>query len=540
MPFYDTWLDRQVARLGYQKAQPRRVDISTLHAGEAPLLEGDSWNSMTQDDWERLAITSSWVYSDIDLIAKEGARAKLEMHERKGEDLTAIPDHEFEQLMRRPNPFMSNSFLKRYTLSWWLLRGEAYWWLVPDQGGGLAQIWPVPSSRMRPIPDKAEYISAYGYTSKHGEPEVRIPVNQVCFFRLPNPFDFHRGLSPLTAYSMALKTDKGAQKWNQDTFKDGVPFRTILSVPENMSTPNYERLKQEVYDEFEERKRMLLVRGGDLNANELGLSNKDMEFLAGREFTREEIDRVFGVPAGFWAKEATRANTEGARSILIELAVWPLLQMMAEEVDAQVVRRYYEENITVQPEDIRPRDRALLVTERTQYWQVQTVDEAREELGLAPLEDKELGAKLVPLAVKGAPAVPFGGVNPLEKEPEAEEDEEPEKPEELEKDAKADLRRWKSVALRRLKANENPGEYEFESDCIPADVARQVKAMLDGAGSEDEVKAAFAASERTEQAVAQAEESAMLAQIREWYGRANDMVDGADAVKKKSHPAGQP
>jgi len=407
--------------------------------------------------------------------------------------------------------------------------------LVPDQGGGLAQIWPVPSSRMRPIPDRAEYISGYGYTSKHGEPEVRIPVNQVCFFRLPNPFDFHRGLSPLTAYSMALKTDKGAQAWNQGTFTDGVPFRTILSVPENMSQPNYERLKQEIADEFVERKRMLVTRGGDMTANELGLSNKDMEFLAGREFTREEIDRVFGVPAGFWAKEATRANTEAARSILIELAVWPLLKQMAEDVDAQVIARYYEEGVTVQPEDIRPRDRALLVTERTQYWQVQTVDEARQELGLEPLEDKELGQKLVPLAVKGAPAVPFGGANPFEKEPEADEDED-EKPEELEKAAKADLRRWKSVALRRLKAGENPGEYDFESESIPADVARQVKAMLDGATAEDDVKAAF----EVKLTVADAEESAMLREIREWYGRANDMVDGADAVKKKSHPAGQP
>ena len=92
MPVWDAWLDRQIARLGYQKAQPRRVDISTLHAGEAPMLEGDSWNTMTQDDWERLAITSSWVYSDIDLIAKEGARAKLEMHQRHGEDLEAIPE----------------------------------------------------------------------------------------------------------------------------------------------------------------------------------------------------------------------------------------------------------------------------------------------------------------------------------------------------------------------------------------------------------------------------------------------------------------
>lgn len=490
---------------------------------------------MSTDDWETLAITSSWVYSDIDLIAKEGARAALEVYERKGEEPEAIQDHDFEQLLRRPNPFMGPSFVKRYTLSWWLLRGEAYWWLVPDQSGQLAEIWPIPSNRMRPIPDKKAYISGYGYKGRHGEPEIPIPVEQVCYFRFPNQFDYHRGLSPLTAYSMALKTDKGAQEWNQDIFTDGVPFRTILSVPDTMTQPNYERFKAEIQDEFAERKRMLVGRGGDLKAQELGISNKDMEFLAGRTFTREEIDRVFGVPAGFWAKEATRANTEAARASLIEYAVWPLLVLMGEELEAQVLQRYYDESLTVLPEDIRPRDRALLVEERTQYWQVQTVNEARAELGLDELEDEELGAKLVPLAIKGAPAVPFGGggENPFDKAPgEDEEDDE----EELDKEAKADLRRWKSIALRRLKAGESPGEYEFESDCIPADVAQQVKAMLDGAETDEDVKAAF----EVEFTVEAAEESAMLREIKKWYGAAQALTqDELVELKKKNRPVGR-
>jgi len=204
----DNWLDTTVSRLGYTKAG--RVDIGTVFAGEAPLLQGDTWGAMSQDDWERLAITSSWVYSDIDLISKEGARADLEVHEQTGEGLEAVENHEFEQLMRKPNRFMASSFLRRYTLSWLLLRGEAYWWLVAGRGGSLVEIWPIPSTRMRPIPDRQEYISGYGYSARHGEPEVRIPVEQVCFFRLPNPFDYHRGLSPLTAYSMALKTSSAA------------------------------------------------------------------------------------------------------------------------------------------------------------------------------------------------------------------------------------------------------------------------------------------------------------------------------------------
>ena len=118
----------------------------------------------------------------------------------------------------------------------------------------------------------------------------------------------------------------------------------------------------------------------------------------------------------------------------------------------------------------------------------------------------------------------------------------------MEKAAKADLRRWKSVALRRLKAGENPGEYDFESESIPADVARQVKAMLDGAGSEEDVAVAFRNAPHrimpsggwksdAMRTLTEAEQCAMVAELREWYGKAQD---GTLELKKKSHPAGQP
>lgn len=487
----DNWLDQQISRLGYTKARGDRVDIGTVFAGEAPLLTGDVWGSMTQDDWDRLAITSSWIYSDIDLIAKEASRAKLEVHSQQGEELVAEVDHEFERLMAQPNPFMSRSFLKRYTLTWWLLRGEAYWWIVPDQAGEVAQLWPIPANRMAPIPDKTGYISGYSYTAKHGEPPEFIPPEIVCFFRLPNPFDYHRGMSPLTAYSKALETDMGAQDWNKGIFTDGIPFRTILSMPLNASKPDRARFQQEIRDEFESRKRILIASGGDIKAQELGASSRDMEFLAGREFTREEIDRVFGVPAGFWAKEATRANSEAARASLIEYAVWPLLVLMSEQIDTQILRPRYGEDLTCQPEDIRFRDRELVIAEQEHKREVQTFNQARAELGDDVYDGPmaELIAELpVPLATDPRFVMAYAGLGSYDQPTVAEVGVEPAV---NTKAMKADLKRWQSVARRRVRAGENPGGYDFKSGHIPADVAGGIKAALDGADTDEGVKAAF-------------------------------------------------
>jgi len=209
------------------------------------------------------------------------------------------------------------------------------------------------------------------------------------------------------------------------------------------------------------------------------LNHKELEFLAGREFNREETDRIFGVPAGFWAKEASRANTEAARATLIEFTVHPLHVAVAEAVTSQIIIPRYGNGLRGRFEDIRPRDRELLVKERNQYWQVKTVDEARLDLGLTELDDAVLGGTLVPLATK-PPTQP--GTAPFMSLTKANG-----------REMRDDLRRWQSVALRRLAKNEDPGGYDFVSEHIPGDVVVAVKVALASATTDEEVKAAFAA-----------------------------------------------
>lgn len=475
MAFYDKWLDAALQRMGYMKAD--QVPVSVAWAGEMPAGPVTGWEAWTEEQVERLAVTSSWVFSDINTIASEASQAPFGVYRQEAESLEEVTAHPFEMLLQRPNAHMGKAFFVQYTLWWALLRGEAYWWLVPDRAGGLAEMWPIPAQRMQPIPDAKEYIRGFYYKPLHGRKPVEIPAGQVFFYRRhPNPFDYHRGLSPLTAYRLALETDDGARKWNRDTFDNEATLRKIISLPKELSRPEFDRRKTEIIDEFvENRRRLMVARAGDVTVQDIGLSHDDLEFLAGREFTREEIDRVFGVPAGFWAKEATRANAEAAKATMIEQGVWPVLVGLSEEITAQIVAPYYGEDLRGQFDDIRPRDRRLLVEERRQYWQVKTVDEARGDLGLDPLEDELLGGTLVPLAIR--PQQPTLGGMPALRGGNGE--------------MRADLRRWRSVALRRFREGKSPTEYDFESEHIPNDVWRDVMDGLACAETEDEVKAAF-------------------------------------------------
>lgn len=498
------WFDKQIAEMGYVKADDRGgVSFSTVLEGEAPRF-GPPGVALLDDEaqrrTERLAVTSPWAFSDAQLITREFSRADFYVEEQAGDSKWAQLDgHEFETLFSRPNPdsrFMDRSFVLQYTAWWLLVRGEAYWWQVEDNAGGLARLMPVPASRMRPIPDPTKYIAGFRYTPRHGQEPTPIPVELTCFFRTPNIFDYHRGLSALSAAKLELETDHAAAKWNRETFIKEAALRLLLGLPKEMGKRDFEMRKTELEEILGKKGlRYLISRTGDLTATVLDSTQKDLEYMEGRIQNREAIDRTFGVPAGFWAKEASRANTEAARATLIEYTVYPMHVSAAEAITSQVIIPRYGDGLRGRFEDIRPRDRKLLVEERKQYWLVSTVDEARTDLGKPELDDVELGGTLVPLATRvqqQAPAQgqPFMSALPVNYELLAKE-------RQLlkatgERMAREDLRRWQSVALRRLGKGEDPGGYDFVSKHIPTDVAMNVKALLAGVSTDKEVKAIFA------------------------------------------------
>jgi len=485
----DSWIDRTIQRLGYIKTRADKdAGRAMVWSGEAPLGSTvEDWSDWSDGQRERLAITSSWVYSDIRGIANEASQADVGIYERQGEELEEVIDHEFEQIMRRPNEFMGGAWLRQYSIYWWLLRGEAYWLKVFDQSGAVREIWPLPASRMRPIPDPLTYISGYGYRSQQGEPEQLLEVEQVCFFRFPNPFDYHRGLSPLSAYQLALETDVSAARWNRDFFNNGASLQMILSVP-HMTQSQFEQVKMDIDSQLmDEQRRFLIGRAGDIKAEPVTVTQQDAEFLAGREFSRQEIDRIFGYPAGYWSERANRANAEAAKATFIEQAVWPLLVLMHDEITSQIVQPAYGEQYVARYQDIRLRNRDLELKEAGPVFPRHDSGRGASRIGQDTLPRFRIRRDVIPVGGQRWRGwrlfiYAFDGHG-------------------------ADEIQWRSesrstqMARDRLAAAEesaNHRVYDFESDIIDNHVKSQVMEALSSATTAEEVKAAFGGPFREE------------------------------------------
>lgn len=492
------WLGPRIANLArpYLKRQGGDSAAMTFFGGEAPLFDSASVDRSIED-WERLAVTSEWVMSDIRAIANISAQANLNIYEKEGEDEVAVIDHEFEQLSRSPMQNMpegtfrmSADYIKKYTFTWLLLRGEAYWLRLYDEIGRLAGYLPLPSLRLTPIPHGKKYISGFKYTPRHGQRPTTFLTEQICFFRLPNPHDYHRGLSPIQYYQYALETDHESRRWGLDTFRKEATLRTVLALSENLAEPVYNSRKAELEEAISNQVRFLITQGKDLTMTTFSMSPKDIEYLGGRAFNRDIIDRAYGFPQGYWDKGANRATADAHKAALIENACWPLLQAMASDITSQMIVPLYGPEYVCRFDDIRIADRRMDVAEARQYWQVTGFNEARAERGRedygGPLAEI-IGELPVPLAINPMFVMSLGGIVPTIGPGGGRRSVDMETVE-----ARADLRRWKSIELRRLAEGHEPGSYDFESEWLPEDVIDDIKLWLQGAEDEEQVKAIFA------------------------------------------------
>ena len=424
------------------------------------LTPNGSGDTFDTDSAYRLAMTSAWAASAMDLRAKalSGKDARPQMAQRDADGTQPIQNHPFTALLERPNSLMSGGFLLRYVSTWLDLRGNAYLFVsTPAVGrGDPVELWPLQADLVRPLPGtlrdgvglfRGQLVLDYEYNIA-GALAV-LPGENVIHFRTPNPFDFWEGLAPLAAAALGIDLDYSQRVWQRDFFKeDNAIPSSIVSMPAEMSEYDFETVIARLKDDLDNGRKRLFTRAGDIKVEVIAQTLEQMQIVESREFSRKEIDRVFGIPDGLMSGGLSGDSRLAAEIAFARHTTQPQLDYIAEQMNADLVRYYGDPNtLVIEAPNIIPQDRALEVQEYTIYSQERTVNENREARGekkwmppdglsdLAPLADVPVrlidmaAAKLnpppAPVLPGQAPGEDAPGVGAMagSQDPEAETDE---------------------------------------------------------------------------------------------------------------------
>ena len=497
-------IDSLAKRLGYTKAAaPTYPQWALDRAGVEQWTIPDPSKYAAQADLYRRI---SWIQIATAMPAQIAALTPLNVYKIKGEKRVDIPNHPFELLLEDPNPLQSRLEFLRDTILFWLLNANAYWFVnSTSDTQPPAELWLIPPSQIKAIPNKNSFIEGYDYDPGDGQ-LLRLDPWQIVHFKDFHPSSMFMGLSKTEAIAVDANADLAVSKYNAQLYgQNNGRLPGMIMFANMVNEPDWTTIKHDITNASKTNNNMLLRgTGSDVSWVQASGTIREMETYEGRQFTKEEIYSVFAPGlASMLAVNATEANSKTGKATLIEFCVYPLQVALSEKISQQLLPRYGD-GLVAAFDDIRISDRALTLQEIAAYSVTHTVNEIREEhYGDPPDSDPERGAlfpaQITPPAAQPAaapgpePTIP-PDMTPMEVAPEQEEPEEP-----VEDDTPdeppmivAEKARWMRKSLNALKAG-RPAAVEFETDIIPPADVDTIRADLLQARIPSQVRAVFGA-----------------------------------------------
>lgn len=295
--------------LGLNISFNRNSNIANQKSAEVPLSEA-ALRWLRGEDVPRSPSLANayeqvvWVYRAINVLAEQVANIPFlfSAGQRGRENLiTSGPLIDF---YNHPHPHIDRFQYWELRVMWLLLRGECF--RIPvyaTRRAGrrvLKSILILDPDRFHHIVQDNE-LMGWRYTGlSHNSPmdsQVLLP-EEVWYERLPNPYDFWRGMSPLAVATLAASTDFTAANFMRGLLENNADLGVIVKTAQ----PLDEKQRAQLHASLVNRKRragtaddpLIVWSGAEIVKPQI--SSADLQFLENRKFSRAEICAAFGVP----------------------------------------------------------------------------------------------------------------------------------------------------------------------------------------------------------------------------------------------------
>lgn len=283
----------------------------------------------------------------IELASTTFAQSPAQLMQKIDDSDQIVPDHEMIALIKKPNLYYSGKLLWLATIADWMF-GNAYWLKARSGAGKVVGLYWVPSTMMRPRWDESDptsYITHYDYTP-NGTPVEMAPEDVVHFRNGIDPKNVRLGLSKLGALLREISTDDEAAEYSNAILRNqGVAGMIISPANEKVKLSPDDALKVKgsiMARTSGDRRGEPLVLGGSVKVDITSPDPTKMNLAELRHVPEERITAMFGTPAvvvglGSGLAHSTYNNVDEARKIYYENKVIPMQQLIAEDLQVQLL-----------------------------------------------------------------------------------------------------------------------------------------------------------------------------------------------------------
>lgn len=255
--------------------------------------------------------------------------------------------HPLQEMLDRPNPWMSGAELRRATETYLCLWGRAFWAIEPSEDnpslrGKDLEIWPLRPDRVDVLPGQGRrgpYIRGYRYRGQARE--VLYLPEEIEFFRYFNPLQDRTGFSPVAPLRLTADMGWDALRYNRNTFRNGAIPDYILLADQELTDTQAQEFYRRWEDRFQgpDRPHRPAIVSSVRDIRPLAFNQREMEFIEGLRWTVKDVSKVYGVPETMLAElqHATLANMEALERWFWRSTTIPEATMLADRITSSLL-----------------------------------------------------------------------------------------------------------------------------------------------------------------------------------------------------------
>ena len=243
-------------------------------------------------------------------------------------DRVEVTGHPALAVLNRPNPAMSWQDLVSLWVLHYELVGEAFG-VLTRLGRIPVEIWPTRPDRMIPVPGAEAFLDRWDYRGPSGSLQG-LPVEDVLWWRAPNPWDPYHGIGVLQSVLIETETAAYSAEWNRNFFLNSATPGGVIQYDRVLSDHEWatqQKRWRASHKGVRNAHRVATIEGGGQWVN-ASYSMRDMQFAELRRFTSEAIREAFRYPLPLLGTttDVNRATATAAVGIRQSEITLPILE----------------------------------------------------------------------------------------------------------------------------------------------------------------------------------------------------------------------